>query len=471
MNPLETNTTSEERLTIQPPRTPFSFSPVSSEGVTARLKKGESAARVDTSTLVLDTGQPERPALNMRSPTSQEALNQLYRDTLSKGIIDHHEIDASVAVPEGLQRHCTTAMIALAPDLVLEQIRSRNITEITSHQDSDLDSLSSSYLAKSLKENLTLPSLAKALAEHVDLVDFGLYREPDTTRFIQSLAGVFGSLKRTFDNDGRSQASAVWSNAQLNHEQKVQESGKIIEATQQRIINATFELLNACEFHCKAMGSIDLTDISQVVDRLPQDLRDRIEKGQASYLSDIRTFEQERATALKTEGIITDKLGNKRTVPVLIFKKTTLNPLAVTNLCYMREPPDTIIAIHGGQNQQTGRYSYNIGVKPETAQSTFSIEHLAVALSKVESELREPMLKELESKKAQRTISETEEKLLVVLTTPRKGFEHLKIGDPTVCVAGGSLVAASMNALMDADLFTQTVLETLQKDTESVHSA
>lgn len=470
MKPLETNTATEQQLTMQAPREARAFSPISSEGITARLKKGESAARIDTSTLVLDTGQPELPASNLRTPASQEALDQLYRDTIARGIIDHHGIDAAVAVPSGLQRHCTTAMIALAPELVLEQIRSRGVSEITSHQDSDLDSISSSYLAQSLKENLTLPSITKALAEHVDLVDFGLYREPNPDRFTQSLAGVFGSLKRTIDSEGRAEASAVWSNGQLTHEQKIQESGKIVEKSQQRLIHSAFDLLNACEFNCKAVGSIDLTDISPVVERLPHDLKTRIEKGQAAYLSDIKTFEREYASAIKTGGVVSDKLGNSRTVPLIIFPQTTLNPLAVTNLCYMKEPPDTIVAVHGGQNPHTGRYTYNIGIKPETAQSTFSIEHLAVVLSEVESELRRPLLNDLEAKKAQETITEAEGKLYSLLTTPRKGFEHLKIGDPTVCVAGGSLVAASMNALMDAELFTKTVLDTLAKTPPSEQS-
>jgi hypothetical protein len=462
MRPLEEDTTQQLTTPESTPREVMSFSPVSSEGVTARLKKGESARQLEQTTLVLDTGQPDLPAAHQRAPASQEALDAIYRETIAKGIIDHHSIDASVAVTTGLRRHCTTAMIALAPELVLDQIRAREIKEITSHQDSDLDSVSSSYLAQHLKENLSLPSLSKSLADHVDLVDFGLYREEDPLRYTQSLAGVFGALKRTIDGEARAQATAVWTDSALSQEQKVQESAKISEVSQKRIIDASFDLLNACEFFCRATGGIDLTDISSVVDRLPERLKAQIERGQASYLADITVFEREYAMAIKTQGVVTDKLGNERTVPVILFPRTTLHPLVVTNLCYIKEEPDTIVAVHGGQNQQTGRYVYNVGIKPETAQSTFSIEHLAVALSKVEGDLRAPLLAELQTKKIDGTITETEGKLLTLLTTPRKGFEHLKIGDPTVCVAGGSLVAASMNALMDARLFEETVLQALR---------
>lgn len=57
--------------------------------------------------------------------------------------------------------------------------------------------------------------------------------------------------------------------------------------------------------------------------------------------------------------------------------------------------------------------------------------------------------------------TEAEEKPLTLLSTLRKGFEQLKIGAPTVCAAGGRLVAALVDELMEPELFKKTVLDAL----------
>lgn len=442
--------------------TDLNYNPVSAQGVTAKLRKGESAASMPTTTLVLDTGQPSLPAPEQRQPKSQDELDQLYRDTISsREAIDHHGIDSCVRFTPELQQHCATGMIVLAPELVLEQLRDRGVTEITAHQDSDLDSLASSYLAQSLLQLGTLPSMAKSLAEHADLVDFGRYRDPDPANYVRSLAGVIGALARVSNEQAREMSGTVW-RGEGSVEEKRAASGKIAESFQQQLISDAFDVFNACEKHCRATGKLDCTDISDIVATLHPTLREPIEAGQKSFLKDIEQFEREHARAARTVGTVIDRQGNAREVPVLLFDRPELSPLVVTNLCYLREEPETIVAVYAGQNRTHGGDCYDIGIKSETAQATFGLEFLAEALCKAEVKAREPLLADLRAKQAAETITDDEAKKLDVLTTPRKGFEHLQIGDPTVCVAGGSLVAASNNALISGEQFARTVRNALK---------
>jgi hypothetical protein len=427
---------------------------VSPQGVEALLQKGAAAASLPSTILVLDTGQPELPAAHQRNPRSQEELDNLYRETIARGIIDHHGIDSSVVLPPDLVRRSSTGMVALAPELVLGEIDRRGVNVITAHKDSDLDSLAACYLAQSLKEQRTLPSLARRLAEHVDRVDFGLYRvEPE--RYVESLAGVIAGLKRVHDDGARAEVGPIFGDGTLSREERSKRAGEIFERRQRELLDDSFAVFNGCEVEAQA-GALDLDNIARVVENLPKDIRDKIEQGKASALKDLAVFEREHLAAIRGTGVIVDKNGEARSVPVVIFEQTELHPLVVTNLSYMKESPETIVAVYAGPERKGGD-AYDIGIKPETAQAIFTLESVAVALSAVEGELRKPVLAMLQAKSAAGTISPDEQKRLEVLTTPRRGFEHLVIGDPSVCVAGGSLVAASMNSLMTREDFVGAV--------------
>lgn len=435
--------------------------PVSAVGVTATIPKGGSAASLPPSVLVLDTGQPEAPGVASRSPSSQVQFDEIYRETIRRGIIDHHGIDATVTLDPSMLRRSTTGMIALAPELIVEQIEGRRVNEITAHKDSDLDSLAACYLAQALKEYRTLPTLAPALAEHVDRVDFGLYRvEPE--RYVVSLAGVIGALKRVHDEGARAEVGPIFGDAALSREEKSERAGAVFERHQRELIEESFAVFNGCEAGARA-GAVDLGDISPVVLGLRGDLKEKIEGGQVAALRDLEVFEREHGAAIRGTGYVVGKDGERRAVPVVIFDQTDLHPLVVTNLCYMKESPETIVAVYAGSERKGGD-AYDIGIKPETAQGMFTLDSIAVAFSAVEGELRKPLIAELRAKSEAGTISADELRRLEILTTPRKGFEHLKIGDPTVCVAGGSLVAASTNSLMTRSDFVAAVKGALQME-------
>lgn len=124
---------------------------VSSENCSALLDKAQTAKGIPSHILVMDTGLPWVPEPEQRHPKTQEELDALYRETIQRGVIDHHGIDTTVLdLPKGVVRRCATKMVAdFAPE-ILAQIEARAISGVTAHFDSDLDSIASTYLAKAL---------------------------------------------------------------------------------------------------------------------------------------------------------------------------------------------------------------------------------------------------------------------------------------------------------------------------------
>ncbi|MGA1192399.1 MAG: hypothetical protein ACO3XO_08975, partial [Bdellovibrionota bacterium] len=136
-------------------------------------------------------------------------------------------------------------------------------------------------------------------------------------------------------------------------------------------------------------------------------------------------------------------------------------PLAVTNLSYLRFPPEAVIGVFAGSERLGGGDAYNVGIKPETAQAIFSLDFLASPFSKREKDLRAPIITELTERESKGEISDEQRETLQTYQTLRPGFEHLEIGDPTVCVAGGSLIAASNSSLLKWDDFYTVISEQL----------
>jgi hypothetical protein len=433
---------------------------VSAEGITARLRKGASAADLPKDILVIDTGCPLPPDESRRAVEDQESLDALYRDTIRRGIIDHHAIDATVTLADGIQRRSSTGMIILAPELIREQIESRGVREITAHQDSDLDSLSACFLAASIKQHGSLPQMAKRLAEHVDLVDFGLLRV-SSDEYGKTLAGTLAALKKVHDEETREQLrTQVWSHPSLSREEKTEASNGILAERQQQLTEDVFHLFNSCE-RLSLRDEFSLLNVSEALPLLRPELQSQIARGQSLLKNDLDTFERELRTALIGSGRVLDHTKTYREVPVIIFRNTELHPLAVTNLSYLRFPPEAVIGVFAGSERLGGGDAYNVGIKPETAQAIFSLDFLASSFSKREKDLRAPIITELTERESKGEISDEQRRTLQTYQTLRPGFEHLEIGDPTVCVAGGSLIAASNSSLLKWDDFYTVISEQL----------
>ena len=134
----------------------------------------------------------------------------------------------------------------------------------------------------------------------------------------------------------------------------------------------------------------------------------------------------------------------------------------MTNMAYMRMPPETIVAVYAGQDRKKGGDNYDIGMKVESL-DLFDLTSLEAIFNDAEREKREPILLSLRQKEKEGTLSEEETKLLKTWTTLRPGKEYLGIGDPTVCVAGGSLIAASKTSLLNAEDFRRVVTNFFSK--------
>ncbi|MBD3281524.1 hypothetical protein GF391_02145 [Candidatus Uhrbacteria bacterium] len=434
----------------------------------ATLPKGGDAKKMlenpDTKhILVCDTGQPIEPPESMRSPKTQEELNNVYRWTIQNGIVDHHSVDGSlIDIDPNLERKCATKMIADFPDEVLQLIEERGITQISAHFDSDFDSICSTYLAKSLLDNKKLPAFAKELSEQVNLVDYGKFDISDPEKFARSAAGIFSGLKNIILARQSAELGPLFGLPEDTDELK-SEKGKKIGACFAKhgnmLLETFIQFLNACnKLYCERKGELNLTDIDVNELALEQDLRTLIQEGQEKEKKEYEKFDQEQKKAERSEVTVTTKEGKKIQVPVVIFEKPDANPLSIINKAYLIEDDNAIIAVFAGQDREHGGDCYDIGIKPDTA-GRFDLKFLEAPLNQAEAELRAPIMAELEEKRSNGIITDEEKAKLQKWKTPRQGFEYLQQGDPSVCVAGGSLIAASTTSLLSAEQFRDVLEE------------
>jgi len=449
-------------------RETYEYKPVSPEGCTATIPKGGDAKKMlenpaTKNILVCDTGQPLFPPEGMRSPQNQEDLDNVYRWTIRNGIIDHHGIDAAITnLNNSLERKCATKMIADFPDEVSQLIDARGINQVTAHFDSDLDSMASTYLAKSLIEHRQLPAMTKYLAQQVNLVDYGRFDIKDPDKYIKTLPGIFGSIKSNILQRQSAELGTVFALPETTEQEKA-EKGKKIGATfgkyGQMLIDASIHFLNACnELYCEKQGNTDLTEIDINDLKISDNLKQVIKEGQENEKMEYAKFNEARETAERSSLIIKTKEGEEIRIPVIIYTEPDLNPLSVTNKSYLVEDDNAIIAVYAGPNRKHGGDAYDIGIKPDTAQR-FDLKFLEKPLNHAEAELRKPIIEELEKLQQLGTITGEEKKKLVKWKTLRQGYEYLEQGDPTVCVAGGSLVAASTTSLLTPERFRQVFTE------------
>jgi hypothetical protein len=419
------------------------------------IGKGQSAEHLPRTTLCLDTGTPIPPPEHMRHPKTQEEIDDIYRETIRRGTIDHHSIDATTEIPAA-KRRCTTTMIADFPEDVLSMMRERGTTHITSHHESDLDSIGATYLAKSLLEKGKLPSIAAELSGFVNLIDYGRFQENDPEKFLHSLQGAFSACKHVLTAKRDAETGKIWQNQNATRDEKIKLSSLVRQTFQNQLMARMLELLNAAEKqNLLRPGSVDFADFDAEILDLPPELRVLLSEGSQGVKDDFRKFEEVFEKAEARDITVVDKQGKPRTVQLLIMdlsQQPELSPLAVTSMAYDRVPPDAIVAVYAGPDRKKGGDHYDIGMKPESTE-IFDLKFLERPLNDAEAEKRKPLIQDIAKKATDGRATPEEQATLAKWQALRPGFEHLGHGDPTVSVAGNSLIAASTTSLLDFEGF------------------
>ncbi len=422
----------------------------SPENCFARVGKGGSAEGMPRDMLVVDTGQPALPSTEKRSPRTPEEVDELYRETIRGGIVDHHSIDASVlSMPEGAVRRCAAKMVADFPSEVVALIRDRDIRSVSGHMDSDLDSITATYLTKALvdsRDAAALPAFTERLGNFVNLVDYGRFSETDPDKVVQSLMGYFGALKSQTLGRMGAEMGAVWrSDAPLAEKQARAQA--VSDRFHGEMAKHMFAVYNACAKAEAAGTAIDFSNLDAAGLVLPAETKALLEAGKKEVRADFEAFNKEFEAAEKTRVTVRTKEGADIEVPLVIFGHTKLSPLLVTNMSYSRMPPETIVAAYAGQERTKGGDCYDVGIKPESL-DLFNLTFLEAPLNAAEA-----------AKRAQ----VAPEKRPEAWATLRKGKEYLGHGDPTVAVAGGSLIAASNTSLLSPEEFRAALMDAFQR--------
>lgn len=447
------------------------------EGCNATIPKGAKGEVVDAKladhTMVCDTGRRDDvlEQFDSLSPEEiRERIDDIYKATIAIGVVDHHAIDAFLLKKKIEPEKCATQMVADYPEAVLEAIQKHGFKKVDTHVDSDMDAITSSYLIKSLMDNGKLPTIGKEIAAVVNEVDFGKYPIANTEEFMKTLPGFFDKFEAYFYKLQDDELGAeVFSRKEFKQENgRLNQAGinKLIEIKtkfREQINAKIFDFYNALNELKIKYPKFNLEgDISKVLDHLPKDMQEILNNGTEILREKYEKFFKEFDEAEKFEGQIPNREGEPVAVKVIMAENES--PLVFTNLSYKKAGEYAVIAVFaGGPEERKGGDRYDIGVTPEMGQ-IIDFSELCMALNKAEMAKRQEIYDKPED---QRTELEKQTIAKIEASGDRDAFkgvdESITKKDPTVIVAGGSLIAASNNGLLSAEEFKQVVRNTLGK--------
>ncbi len=456
------------------------FKPVDYENCSPSLPKGikiNPEQKLANQTLVVDTGANADflQSFQHMETFSPSEVDHIVRKSIQAGLVDHHSLDSFFSAKGVDFKKCSTQMVNDYPEDVLQLIETHNISKVETHFDSDVDAIGSSYLIKSLIETKQLPVIAKDLAEVINLGDYGEDRqEPEA--YVKSLAGTVSSVKGVMANRLK---NALGKEVFGNPDMKDPATGRLkpegvakmnqLKADYENQGNKiAFELFNALNQLKIQDSSFDVKgDISQV--QLSPESMEVIKAGREVFQKAVEDFLKDFEKAEKYTAVIKDRAGKDREVQFIVAESK--NPLSFTNMSYMRTSPDTVTAVFGGRDKASGDH-YDIGITMDAA-NTLDLSELCLAINQAERARRDMIYAKPEESR-----SDAEKTLITNWEgqNDREAFSGLndKIAkgeiqssqvvtkDPTVLVAGGSLIAASRTSLLSQEDF-KTILNRFKK--------
>lgn len=320
-----------------------------------------------------------------------------------------------------------------------------------------------------------MPRITGALAEHANKVDYGQFNESDPDKYVKSLIGLFGGLKRVITDACQAEKNTIWSNSnEASVPEKIAQTKPVVEKWNQGLVDGSFEILNACEA-LAASGPVDLTNLDVDALSIPDRLRSHLKRGIELTKEEFREFNELYEKAEKTTTVVKTRDKSSLEVPMVIFRECgNLSPLAITNICYSRLSPNTIAAVYAGSDRPYGGDQYDIGIKQETL-ALFSLENSpwVKAFNEAEAEARKRIFGNLDALVAGTEQPNAEQEAFLALFKNdvkglderwkklRDGFKWTGHGEPTVFVSGGSLLAASKTSLLTVDEFNVIIAKML----------
>jgi len=379
-------------------------------------------------------------------------VDEIYKKTIEVGIVDHHSIDTFMAARGIKAERCSTKMVADFPEAVLRTIKENAIDKVQTHFQSDLDAVVSAYFVKHLIENGQLPDGTETLAELVNKIDYGrsnelgpVYGSPES--YPKTLLGTFLAIKSEMDRLRQEEFNAKGFNPALFD---------VYEAKGNAMI---FELLNKV----LAQGIDVMGDISSVDSSLSQEIQVLLPGGRENVRKGFEKFNEEFGRASILEAKVNRPDGSEADVGLIIASSP--EPLGFTNMAYTRVKPETIVAVFAGKERNSGD-NYDIGIMPDQAK-VIDMRGLCLALNTEEQKKRSVIIAKTERTADEQALvdgwagqkdREAFSGLNDMIGRGEVVADSIPVKDPTVLVAGGSLIAASRTSLLTEEDFRRVLL-------------
>lgn len=457
---------------------------VSIGGCSANLPKGATVnleQKLSQGIVVADTGAFAAflEKYNGQNEFSQEDIDNIYKESILSGAIDHHSIDSFLSGRGAGTEKCATKMVVDYKEAVLQLIREKGIKGVETHFDSDMDAIASSYLIKSLIESGKLPAMAEDLAELTNKVDYGRLSAAspefaDPKIYANGLPGTIDSIKAAVDKEcGGELGKNVFSNpAMKGPDGRLNAEGvKLLSETKAKYENKrnslVFQLLNVINQQKISNPDFDIgKDIDKIEEKFSDEMRAYIESGRPMIMKNHEVFSEDFGKAERHKAVIKDKQGND--VDVNVVAAESKDPLLFTNLAYTQTSPDSVIAVYAGKERKGGDM-YDIGITPDQA-NAMDLRGLCLALNKAEKAKRSAMYTKPENERSpeeQELIKNWEGQgdrdifsgVKEMIAKGEISEDDILKKDPTVLVANGSLIAASRTSLLTSEEFKKVLTD------------
>ncbi|MBI5066510.1 FHA domain-containing protein [Candidatus Woesearchaeota archaeon] len=282
------------------------------------------------------------------------------------GVIDHHHIIGS--------ERAATGTVLDNPQLIIDWHNKKPITKLTSHENPDFDSITSTYLAKYFLQHGEFPEGAEVLAAYVDLVDFG--RLPKAQNMENTPYGVMTGILFAY----RGYFDPAQKKFIPNNDKRLEKGMEFIDFLLKRI--QELKLINLADEY-QASKIFENTE-----------LNDDIKKSKDYIKQDQESFKQDFERARKEKIILKKETGQTITTNFVFLE----NPESALFKEYFRGLGYSVMNIYFSKQDPTKPDSPNIrrfviSTDPETK---LQLKGLGEIIDKAEQKAREELIKELE---------------------------------------------------------------------------
>lgn len=444
------------------------------------LDKGEVVSKAPDNAIIVDCG-----ALPVSIFTDKQSPDEIYKTTIDLGIVDHHTID-QLSTMANQPKKCSTEIVTDYDNEIADYCAEHDVSEIIIHRDSDLDAVCAAWLIREKIATGTLPIIAEKIAEIVHLVDYDDYRL-QTDKYVTSFPGCLEAVMSEIKNVKKHELYSNPDNLEQDNPHYLNKIGLKKLRHLDSMANAeAFKILDvlAAEKENNQQFTLETSNIRNFIldsSQISDETKDILENGLYDITENKNLFDEIIAEAEVLPFKFINPLTQYQEEGQVVIVHAS-DPLMTASQGYTHFGRNTVMAVYGGLNRQTGDM-YNIGISCDSSKILANVmKDICITINKIEEDKRRQIERICISLENQSELTPGEQKRLEDLRRSLWDLEDLETceafegadqfdlinKDPSLLVADNTLIVASRHSLITEKCFADVIKEwahdTLERD-------